>query len=103
MLVDLAQDTIGVVPCWRSSTSSKTKKSSDMPWYDENTFVLRVTDIEQMKTFLECFGLSFVHEQHGDGPMHYSCVAEDKVFEIYPRKPRQAGIESPSTRTRTVQ
>lgn len=57
-----------------------------MPWYDENTFVLRTDDIEAMKRFLENFGLTFVEEQHGDGPVHYSCETGEKVFEIYPRK-----------------
>ena len=61
-----------------------------MPWYDENTFVLRVEDIEGMKVFLETFGLSFMPEKHGDGPDHYSCECEGKVLEIYPRRRRVA-------------
>ena len=60
-----------------------------MPWYDEKTFVLRVEDIEKMKTFMESFGLTFVLEQHGDGPEHYACECEGKVLEIYPRKNRR--------------
>ena len=56
-----------------------------MTWYDENTFYIRVYDIERMRSFLEHFGLSFVLEKHGDGPEHYSCVKDGKVLEIYPK------------------
>jgi len=61
-----------------------------MPWYDENTFVVRTDDIEVMREFFENFGLSFVLEKHGDGPEHYACECEGKVLEIYPRKTRVA-------------
>ena len=61
-----------------------------MPWIDEKTFVLRVKDIEKMKSFLESFGLVFVREKHGDGPEHYACESGGKVLEIYPRKGRQS-------------
>jgi len=57
-----------------------------MPWYDENTFVIRTDDVEVVREFLENFGLSFVSEKHGDGPVHYSCETDGKVIEIYPRK-----------------
>lgn len=55
-----------------------------MPWYDENTFVIKTDDIEVVKEFLEDFGLTFVREKHGDGPEHYACVSGNKVLEIYP-------------------
>lgn len=55
-----------------------------MPWYDENTFVIRTRDIESMREFLETFGLTFVLEKHGSGPEHYACEIEGKVLEIYP-------------------
>jgi len=57
-----------------------------MPWYDENTFVIRTDAIEAVRELLESFGLSFVSEKHGDGPDHYSCEIDGKVVEIYPRK-----------------
>lgn len=57
-----------------------------MPWYDENTFVIKTDNIEAVKEFLEDFGLAFVLEKHGDGPEHYACETEGKVLEIYPSK-----------------
>lgn len=46
--------------------------------------VLRCEDIEVSKNFYELFGLSFVEEKHGKGPIHYSCVINEFVFELYP-------------------
>ena len=57
-----------------------------MPWYDENTFVIKTDDIEVMKEFLESFGLTFVLEKHGDGPEHYAAESGGKVIEIYPTR-----------------
>ena len=55
-----------------------------MPWFDHKTFVIRTRDVEMMREFMESFGLSFVKEQHGDGPEHYACERDGKVLEIYP-------------------
>ena len=57
-----------------------------MPFYDSNTYVMRVADIDRVKEFFENFGLSFVKEQHGDGPVHYACEVAGSVLEIYPRR-----------------
>ena len=58
----------------------------DPGWYDDNTFIIRTDNIDRLKTFLETFGLDFKQEQHGKGPIHFSCVSDDKVLEIYPVK-----------------
>ena len=34
----------------------------------------------------ECLGLTFVREQHGEGPEHYACEKDGRVLEIYPKK-----------------
>lgn len=58
-----------------------------MPWYDDKTYVIKSRDPERLKAFFEDFGLTFVPEQHGDGPVHFACASPSgKVFEIYPRK-----------------
>ena len=57
-----------------------------MKWYDDNTMVLFTKDIEKTKNFFECLGLTFVCEQHGEGPEHYACERDGRVLEIYPKK-----------------
>jgi hypothetical protein len=53
-------------------------------WYDDKTFVIKTADIERLKLFLDGFGFTFIEEQHGDGPRHYSSSYEGLVLEIYP-------------------
>ena len=48
--------------------------------------LIRTHDIEAAKTFFEAFGLTFVQEQHGSGPVHYACEVGGAVFEIYPAR-----------------
>jgi len=52
--------------------------------------VLRCGNIERAKSFYELFGMAFVKEQHGNGPVHYSCADETGVFEIYPLEGQSA-------------
>lgn len=53
-------------------------------WYNSNVYVIKTPDIEKLRLFLQNFGLTFVKEQHGNGPEHYACEADGKVLEIYP-------------------
>lgn len=53
-------------------------------FYNDNVYVIRADNIDRLKEFLEHFGLSFVEEKHGSGPVHYSCEVENRVLEIYP-------------------
>lgn len=46
--------------------------------------VLHSGDVEAAKDFYSLLGLSFVEEQHGKGPVHYSAAAGPLVLEIYP-------------------
>lgn len=46
--------------------------------------VLRTTTIESTLAFYLTLGLEFEQEQHGSGPIHYSCQIHDTVLEIYP-------------------
>lgn len=48
--------------------------------------VFQSADIDAAKNFYSLLGLSFVDEQHGRGPRHYSCTLGDMVLEIYPRQ-----------------
>jgi len=48
--------------------------------------VLRARDLEQTLAFYRALGLSFVREQHGSGPVHYSSQLGPTVLEIYPGK-----------------
>ena len=49
-------------------------------------FVIRASDTEKSLTFYRALGLTFVQEQHGAGPIHYSCDLGNFVFEIYPAR-----------------
>ncbi len=55
-----------------------------------NLMVLRTTDLASARSFYEALGLSFVQEQHGTGPVHFSCERGGTVMELYPGKPGQA-------------
>lgn len=47
--------------------------------------VLYTNQKDAVKTFYETFGLSFVEEQHGNGPEHYAAqLKHNSVLEIYP-------------------
>ena len=46
--------------------------------------VLRAADIDKSRAFYVAVGLSFVEEQHGNGPIHLACKTDTLVVEIYP-------------------
>jgi lactoylglutathione lyase len=46
--------------------------------------VLQSGDIEAAKDFYTLLGLSFVEEQHGKGPRHFSAALGGLLLEIYP-------------------
>lgn len=46
--------------------------------------VIRSKDIAISVQFYEKIGLAFDYHQHGNGPMHYSCMLGETVFELYP-------------------
>ncbi|EEF61288.1 VOC family protein [Pedosphaera parvula] len=52
--------------------------------------VLRTATMEATLTFYKALGLHFTEEKHGTGPLHYSSVVGDLVFEIYPGEPGSA-------------
>jgi len=49
-----------------------------------NLLVLRTTNLEITISFYQKIGLSFTEEQHGKGPIHYSCQIDNILLEIYP-------------------
>lgn len=49
-----------------------------------NLLVLKAENPEKLASFYSAFGLSFVREKHGKGPVHHSSNAGGSVFEIYP-------------------
>lgn len=46
--------------------------------------VIRATDIEASLVFYHALGVTLVQEQHGSGPVHYSCDFGGLVLELYP-------------------
>jgi lactoylglutathione lyase len=52
--------------------------------------VLRTADLDRSVRFYRALGLSLVQEQHGQGPIHYSCTLDTLVLELYPAKPGSA-------------
>src|SRR5258708_39784504 len=55
-----------------------------------NLVVLRAANLEISLKIYQSLGLEFVQEQHGNGPIHYSCEIGNTVIEIYPGKPGTA-------------
>ena len=52
--------------------------------------VLRTAELERSLGFYRALGLRFAEEQHGNGPVHYSCVLGETVLELYPATPGSA-------------
>jgi catechol 2,3-dioxygenase-like lactoylglutathione lyase family enzyme len=46
--------------------------------------VLRCGDLEASRSFYSALGLVLTTEQHGSGPVHYSCQLGATVLELYP-------------------
>ena len=57
--------------------------------------VLRSSDPARLAQFYERFGLSFRHQQRGQGEGHFEAVVSGCVFEIYPQ-----GKKRPTTGVR---
>jgi catechol 2,3-dioxygenase-like lactoylglutathione lyase family enzyme len=53
--------------------------------------VIRTADLERSRAFYATLGLALNVEKHGDGPLHYSCVLDDVVIELYPTKRMPTG------------
>ncbi len=51
--------------------------------------VLRSPQPEALLPFYNALGLDFQREQHGNGPVHFSCTMGEVVLEIYPPKTGQ--------------
>ncbi len=49
-----------------------------------NLIVLRAADLETTCAFYLTLGVLLIAEQHGAGPLHYSCDLGGTVLEIYP-------------------
>lgn len=62
-----------------------------------NLIVLKTHHLDRLKEFYSALGLSFVEEQHGDGPLHLSARVSEVVLELYPL-PGDAGPADASTR-----
>ena len=48
-------------------------------------FVIKTEEVERTLKFFTQLGLTFVQEQHNNGPIHYACEQNRVVFEIYPK------------------
>lgn len=57
--------------------------------------VIRVANVERSAAFYSELGLTFVAEQHGQGPVHYSTQIGPTLLELYP-----ASKKYPVTSTR---
>lgn len=60
-----------------------------MPYYDNDTYYVRVDDAVEVVEFLKKMGLDFKTEQHNNGPIHFSLTKDNKVFEIFPIKEKK--------------
>ncbi|HEX8835095.1 MAG TPA: VOC family protein [Abditibacteriaceae bacterium] len=48
--------------------------------------VIRAADMKASLAFYHALGVAFIQEQHGSGPIHYSCDFGGLVLELYPNK-----------------
>lgn len=48
------------------------------------SLVLYAADLQRTIAFYRQLGLTFVSEQHGSGPLHYSTMPGETLLEIYP-------------------
>lgn len=55
-----------------------------------NLLVVRCKELEASKPFYELLGFTFVKEQHGGGPLHYSSQDAGFVFALYPLAKNEA-------------
>ncbi|HEX9998086.1 MAG TPA: VOC family protein [Abditibacterium sp.] len=55
--------------------------------------VLRSSNPDALLPFYNALGLEFQSEQHGSGPIHFSCEIGEVVLEIYPPKKGQTDAE----------
>lgn len=51
-----------------------------------NLVVIRSVDPSKTVSFYEMLGMTFRHEQHGSGPVHWAADVDGIVLEIYPVK-----------------
>jgi lactoylglutathione lyase len=54
--------------------------------------VLRCPDLELSQRFYTALGLVFTKEQHGTGPVHYSCQLGSTVLELYPANSTSSSV-----------
>jgi len=54
--------------------------------------VLRCSDLELSRRFYAALGLAFTTEQHGGGPLHYSCQLGTTVLELYPASSASSSV-----------
>ncbi len=55
--------------------------------------VLRCSDVLASKRFYEALGMEFTPEQHGSGPVHWSCQPGELVLELYPAGGKPPSLE----------
>lgn len=63
----------------------------------ERVFVIRSPAMVDVVDFFEGLGISFVEEQHGDGPIHHAHQRGNMVFEIYPGEKSSARFYEPKS------
>lgn len=68
---------------------------------------IKTHKVEELKKFYELLGLPLKQEQHGSGPIHYSCkLSEQVTLEFYPVNPSRCitknRIELTTTNLETI-
>ncbi len=61
-----------------------------------DALVLRCADLEASEGFYRALGLPPVREQHGDGPVHFSCELGELHFALYPASDSNEARLAPS-------
>ena len=59
--------------------------------------VLRTGQLDRLRAFYDAFGVEFVQERHGDGPVHDAGQLGDAILEIY-LLASETGLPDTSTR-----
>jgi predicted enzyme related to lactoylglutathione lyase len=65
-----------------NTAPGQTRSTASLP--SLSLVVIKSANVEAARDFYSLLGLSFVEEQHGNGPPHFSATVGSLVLEVYP-------------------
>src|SRR5262249_36493596 len=71
-------------PCQAPADHWEGKPEPDPATPSLTLLVLKTPDVDALRAFYQAFGLTFIQEQHGNGPVHYAARIGEAVMDVYP-------------------